>query len=316
MPEKPYQDYNSYLRSLFGCRVQKISLDAGLTCPNRDGLVGRGGCIYCNEHGSGTGASRRLQTITEQITVGKSALRRRYKAKKFLAYFQSFSNTYAPLHVLKGLYEEALLDPDIVGLTIGTRPDCVPNEVLDYLGTLAKTHAIWLEYGLQSAHDATLTRIRRGHDVWAFLDAVLRTRMRHLPICVHVMLGLPGESRNDMLDTARFLALQDIQAVKIHLLYVIRGTILEQWYRSNQYECLSRDEYASVVGEFLAFLPEHIVVQRLTGDPHPEELIAPHWALEKRTNIEAIHAYMKEWNLCQGKYCSTTSQDCDSRNET
>ena len=306
MSEKPYREYSSYLRTLFGCRVWKITLDAGLTCPNRDGSLGRGGCIYCNERGSGTGASIRFQTITEQIARGKSALRKRYKANKFLAYFQSFSNTYAPLEVLKSLYEEALADQDIVGLTIGTRPDCVPDEVLDYLAALANKRSIWLEYGLQSAHDATLARIRRGHDVNTFSDAVRRTRIRNLPVCVHVMLGLPGENREEMLHTARFLALQDIQAVKIHLLYVIRGTLLDQWYRAGQYECLSRDEYASIVGEFLTLLPEHVVIQRLTGDPHPDELVAPLWSLEKQRNIEAIHAYMKERSIYQGKACGKT----------
>lgn len=305
MPGKPYRDYNSYLRGIFGCRVQKITLDAGLTCPNRDGSLGKSGCIYCNERGSGTGASRQLRSITEQISSGKSALRRRYKASKFLAYFQSFSNTYAPLEVLKGLYEEALADPDIVGLTIGTRPDCVPDDVLDYLGGLAKSRAIWLEYGLQSALDATLVRIRRGHDVRTFADAVQRTRARNLPICVHVILGLPGESREDMLDTARFLGRQDIQAVKIHLLYVIRGTVLDDWYREGRYRCLSRDEYASIVGDFLALLSEHVIIQRLTGDPHPDELVAPSWALEKRLNLDAINDYMKERDLWQGKLIVT-----------
>jgi radical SAM protein (TIGR01212 family) len=298
---KPYRDYSSYLRSLFGCRVQKITLDAGLTCPNRDGSLGRGGCVYCNERGSGTGASSRLQSIAEQIARGKSALQKRYNAVKFLAYFQSFSNTYAPLEVLKPLYEEALSDPDIVGLTLGTRPDCVPDTVLDHLAGLAKDRAIWLEYGLQSAHDATLALIRRGHDVRAFTDALRRTRARNLPVCVHVILGLPGEDREAMLQTARFLALQDIQSIKIHLLYVIRGTVLDQWYGSGRYECLSREEYVSIVGEFLSLLPEHIVIQRLTGDPHPEELVAPLWSLEKHRNIEAIHSYMKGMGLDQGK---------------
>ena len=306
MTGKPYRDYNSYLRGVFGCPVRKITLDAGLTCPNRDGTVGEGGCIYCNDRGSGTGAAMRFRSITEQIESGKSALRRRYKASKFLAYFQSFSNTYAPLEVLKALYEEALVDPDIVGLTIGTRPDCVPDEVLDYLGGLARSRAIWLEYGLQSALDATLVRIRRGHDVRIFADAVQRTRVRNLPICVHVILGLPGESREDMLDTARFLARLDIQAVKIHLLYVIRGTVLDDWYGKGLYRCLSRHEYVSIVGDFLTLLPEHVIIQRLTGDPHPDELVAPSWALEKRLNLDAINDYMKERDLWQGKAYGTS----------
>jgi len=302
MTERLYRDYNSYLRETFGCRVQKISLDAGLGCPNRDGTVGRGGCIYCNEKGSGTGAGR-VAGISEQIRTGKELLARKYKARKFIAYFQSFSNTYAPFPRLAALYREALTDSDIVGLSIGTRPDCVSDETLDHLAMLSKTHLIWLEYGLQSARDETLERIRRGHSVAAFMDAVKRTRERKIPVCVHVILGLPGEDIEDMLYTARFLALQDIQAVKIHLLYVIRGTALDEMYRSGAYSCLSREGYAAAAGEFLALLPPHIIVQRLTGDPHPEELVSPLWALDKQRNLEAVRAYMENNGLYQGKNC-------------
>ena len=194
MITKPFRDYNSYLREQFGCRVQKITLDAGLTCPNRDGTLDTRGCIYCNERGSGSGASRKALGITRQIEEGKAYLGRRYKAGKFLAYFQSFSNTYAPLPVLRRLYEEALSDPDVVGLSIGTRPDCASDEVLDYLASVAASHMVWIEYGLQSANDATLARIRRGHDVAAFTDAVARTKRRGIPVCVHVILGLPASA--------------------------------------------------------------------------------------------------------------------------
>ncbi len=295
-----YRDYNSYLRETFGCRIQKISLDAGLSCPNRDGHLGRSGCIYCNEKGSGTGAAR-FATISEQVRTGKERLARRYKAKKFIAYFQSFSNTYAPLPRLASLYAEALEDPDVVGLSIGTRPDCVADETLDLLATLGKTRLVWLELGLQSAKDDTLERIRRGHSAAAFVDAVKRSRARKIPVCAHVILGLPGENDKDMLDTARFLALQDIQAVKIHLLYVIKGTALHEMYMAGAYSCLSRENYAAAAGEFLALLPPHFIIQRLTGDPHPEELVAPAWALDKRQNLDAVRTYMQQNGLYQGK---------------
>jgi uncharacterized protein len=219
-----------------------------------------------------------------------------------LAYFQSFSNTYGAPAGLKVLYEEALSVEDIVGLSIGTRPDCAPDDVLDYLEELSKEHLIWIEYGLQSASDATLARINRGHTVSAFLDAVSRTRSRNLPICVHIILGLPGESREDMLETARFLACQDIQAVKIHLLYVIRGTLLDNWYRAGIFQCMSLEEYTSIVAEFLSLLPPHLIIQRLTGDPHPKELAAPAWALGKQRNLQAIHDYMKNHGLYQAKF--------------
>jgi uncharacterized protein len=303
MKTKRYRDYNAYLRGLFGCRVQKITVDAGLTCPNRDGTLGRGGCIYCNARGSGTDAARQGRTVTAQLEAAKAFLKQRYKAQKFLAYFQSFSNTYGPLPKLQALYQEALVVPDVVGLAIGTRPDCVADELLDYLAEPAQTHLIWLEYGLQSAHDATLALINRGHDVAAFSSAVARTRKHDLPVCVHVILGLPGESRDDMLATARFLADQDIQGVKIHLLYVIRGTVLEQWYHEGRYQCLSREEYVALVGDFLSLLPDSVVIQRLTGDPHAEELVAPQWALEKQTNLAAIHDYLERHDLFQGKFC-------------
>ncbi|MGC8490587.1 MAG: TIGR01212 family radical SAM protein [Syntrophobacteraceae bacterium] len=300
MAERLYRDYNSYLRETFGCRVQKISLDAGLSCPNRDGTLGRSGCIYCNEKGSGTGAAS-FASISEQIRTGKERLARKYKAKKFIGYFQSFSNTYAPLPGLRALYDEALEDPDVVGLSIGTRPDCVADQTLDYLAELAKTRLIWLELGLQSANDATLARIRRGHRAEAFADAVRRARARNLPVCAHVILGLPGETTENMLDTARFLALQDIQAVKIHLLYVIAGTALHEMFISGAYSCMTRENYAAAAGEFLALLSPDVIVQRLTGDPHPDELVAPAWALEKQRNLDAVRTYMQENGLYEGK---------------
>lgn len=298
---KPYRDFNSYLRQLYGCRVQKISLDAGLTCPNRDGSLGFGGCIYCNARGSGTGASEHTPNISDQVRAAKSYLGKRYKANKFLAYFQSFTNTYAPLSVLRRIYEEALEDTDIVGLAIGTRPDCVPDEVLDHLQELSRDRLIIMEFGLQSADDATLLRIGRGHTVNAFVDAVQRARSRGLYVCAHVILGLPGESRGDMMRTARFLASLGIQAVKIHLLYVIRGTTLDLWYQRGEYKCLNREEYVETVGEFLTLLPPYIIIQRLTGDPHREELVAPLWALEKQKNLDAIHRHMLGRGLYQGQ---------------
>lgn len=302
MSEKLYRDYNSFLRETFGCRVQKITLDAGLGCPNRDGSVGFGGCIYCNDKGSGTGVGLTM-SISEQIRDGKERLARKYKAGKFIAYFQSFSNTYAPLPKLAALYGEALADPDVVGLSVGTRPDCVADEVLDHLEKLGGSHLVSVEYGLQSSNDETLARIRRGHSTSAFIDAVERTRKRNISVCAHVILGLPGESTEDMLETARFISGLDIQAVKIHLLYVVKGTVLDEMYRAGEYSCLSREEYAAAAGEFLALLPPGMIIQRLTGDPHPEELVAPLWSLEKGQNLEAVKSYMRERGLFQGVRC-------------
>jgi len=299
--QQRYYDLNTYLRSLFGCRVQKITLDAGLSCPNRDGRISSGGCIYCNARGSGTGAGARGLSITEQLMQGKETLGRRYKTRKFLAYFQSFSNTYAPLKRLKILYDEALNVEDVVGLSIGTRPDCINEPLLELLQAYTQRYLIWMEYGLQSAHDATLALINRGHDLKCFQNAVRTTRKRGIQICVHVILGLPGETRSDMLQTADTLAELEIDGLKIHLLYVVKGTRLESLYREGRFRCLDQAEYAERVCDFLEHIPPQVVIQRLTGDPHPEELVAPQWALEKTETLNMIRQMLEERDTRQGQ---------------
>lgn len=299
--EKRYNDLNTYLRSLYGCRVQKITIDAGLTCPNRDGTVSTGGCIYCNTRGSGTGALARGLSVTEQLLQGKQALFRRYKAKKFLAYFQSFSNTYGPVEKLKLLYDEALAVEDIVGLSIGTRPDCVGQSVLELLQDYAQRYLIWVEYGLQSANDATLALINRGHDVQCFKDAVRATANQGIKICVHVILGLPDETREDMLHTARTIAELAIDGIKLHLLYVVKGTRLETLYRQGKFRCLEQQEYVDRVCDFLERIPRHMIIQRLVGDPHPEELTAPQWSLKKSEILANIRGTLEKRDSWQGK---------------
>jgi radical SAM protein (TIGR01212 family) len=299
--KKRYRDLNSYLRGIFGCRVQKITLDAGLTCPNRDGTLGTDGCIYCNSRGSGTGAHARGLSITDQLTVGKKALARRYKAKKFIAYFQSYSNTYGPIDRLQSLYEEALHVEDIVGLFVGTRPDCIDTPVLDLLASYGSRYLVWIEYGLQSANDNTLRLINRGHEVHHFIDAVQAAHRRTIKVCAHVILGLPGENRDNMLDSARLLNRLKIDGVKLHLLYVIRGTPLEKMLRRGDYVCLGRDEYVERVCDFLEHLAPQVVIQRLTGDPHPDELVAPRWSLHKSETLALIRQRMAERDTWQGK---------------
>jgi len=301
VPAKRYYDFNSYLRSTFGCRVQKITVDAGFTCPNRDGSISSRGCLYCNARGSGTGAFRRGISIADQLYRGKEKLSARYKAKKFIAYFQAFTNTYAPLPVLKSVYETALAVEDIVGLSIGTRPDCVDEAVLDLLQGYARQHLIWIEYGLQSAHDETLVSINRGHDVDCFRRAVQTTRDRGIKICAHVILGLPGETRSHMLQTADFLANIGIDGLKLHLLYVVRGTKLEDWHRTGRYQCLSQEEYVDLVCDFLERTPGHVIIQRLTGDPHPHELVAPQWSLRKVETLTLITKRLTDRNTWQGR---------------
>jgi len=299
--KKAYFDLNTYLRSIFGCRVQKISLDAGLTCPNRDGHIGTGGCIYCNTRGSGTGACALGLTITEQIERGKEFLRKRYKAQRFIAYFQSFSNTYGPYEKLKALYDEACAVEDIVGLSIGTRPDCIDESILTLVQGYAQDYLVWIEYGLQSIHDRTLAIINRGHDVACFRSTVEKTKGRGIKICAHVILGLPFEDRRDMLATAQAVSSMGIDGIKIHLLYVVKGTPMEQLYREKRYRCLEQGEYAELVCDFLELLPPDMVIQRLTGDPHPDELIAPEWSLRKSETLSLIKKTMAARGSWQGK---------------
>jgi uncharacterized protein len=300
LPGLPYKNYSSYLLETFGCRVHKISLDAGLTCPNRDGSKGIGGCVYCDAKGSGTGAHKEYPSITSQMIKGKEYLKRRFGAEKFIAYFQSFSNTYAPLEHLASLYREALSQEDVVGLAVGTRPDCVNPEILDLLAGWQSSHLVWIEYGLQSFHSRTLTVINRGHTVQDFIEAVEQTRQRNINICVHVILGLPGEGLEEVLSTARELAEMDIQGLKIHSLYINRGTVMEQWLEQGLYLPLGQQQYADWVCQFLEHCPPHWVVQRLTGDPDRRQLIDPLWALEKQKILSLIRSRFLETGSCQG----------------
>jgi radical SAM protein (TIGR01212 family) len=302
--DRRYRDFNGYMRGIFGCRVQKITVDAGLTCPNRDGRLSTKGCIYCNGRGSGTGAYEKGQSITEQLKNGKRRLSKRYKAHKFMAYFQSYTNTYAPLKKLQALYDEALAISDIVGLSIGTRPDCVDEPILELLEQYAQNHLIWIEYGIQSIHDNTLALINRGHDFSCFKQSVELTKKHRIKVCAHVILGLPSENRAQMIETANAMADLGIDGIKLHLLYVVRDSGLHQMYRAGKYTCLTQKEYVSLVCDFLEKLPSTVVIQRLTGDPHAHELVAPLWAMEKQKTLSMVHETMIMRNSWQGKYVS------------
>jgi uncharacterized protein len=297
-----YRDYNTYLREIFGERVQKIPLDAGLSCPNRDGTLSSEGCIFCNRRGSGTGAMLdRGISIEGQILSGIQHASRRYGARKFIAYFQSFSNTYGPVDRLRDLYDSALSFQGMVGLSVATRPDCVDHEVMKVLSSYTREFLVWVELGLQSAHDVTLKRIGRGHDLAAFENAA-RTASEHgLNLCAHVILGLPGEDRDMICETARYLGGVPVHGVKIHLLYVVRGTPLASLLERGEFRCLEREEYANRVVDFLELLPPEMVIHRLTGDPFDVELIAPQWAREKSQNLCLIKSRMEERDTWQGK---------------
>jgi len=303
VPLNRYRDYNGYLRDLFGERVQKIPLDVGLGCPNRDGTISREGCAYCDPLGSGSGAYLlKGISVEEQVRKGIAFASRRYGAHMYIAYFQSFTNTYAPVETLRALYDSALAHSGMVGLSVGTRPDCAEDEVLDLLTSYRDKVLVWVEYGLQSAHDVTLTSINRGHDSACFERAVRRTARRGLNVCAHIILGLPGESREMMRETARFLADLPIQGVKIHALYIIEGTAMARRFQEGRFRCLSREAYVDRVVDVLERLPENVVIQRLTGDPPiGVKLVAPAWTLEKGLNLRRIRERLEERDTWQGR---------------
>jgi radical SAM protein (TIGR01212 family) len=303
MSRLPYRSFSSYLREKFGQRVQKITLDAGLTCPHRD-TDKKGGCIYCNEKGSGTGARASGISLKEQIDTQMAIMHRRYKARAYIAYFQSYSNTYADVDTLKAIYDEILAYPEIVGLAIGTRPDCIDEHKLALISSYMPERLVWLEYGLQSASDDTLARINRGHDVETFIDAVNLTAGYGIRICAHVIIGLPGEHMEQYIDSAKLIARLPVSDVKLHLLYIIKGTPMENMFRQGAYSPLSMDEYATAAAHFIAHLRDDMVIQRITGDPHGEELVAPLWAREKTQVRGAIHEKMEQLDLYQGRHYS------------
>ena len=296
-----FYDLNTYFKNIFGHRVHKITVDAGMSCPNRDGTLSTDGCIFCNQSGSGTGFFKKGISVSDQILNARKYVIKRYKAKKFIAYFQAYTNTYAPIDKLKRLYDEALAVPDVAGLSIGTRPDCVNEEILALLQGYTKKYLIWIEYGLQSIHDKTLCLINRGHDFNAFEKAVAATKNRGINICAHVILGLPGESKKQMIETAKNISQMGIDGLKFHMLYVIKGTQMEAMLVQGAYTCITQEAYVDILCEFLTYLPENMVIQRLTSDPHPGELVAPLWAMKKKETIERIKKTLEKKDLFQGK---------------
>ncbi len=289
--DKPYITLSEFLKGKFGEKVFKVSLDAGFTCPNRDGAKGTGGCIYCNSE-TLVPLSYQGEDIKGQILAGMEKVRRRHNANKFIAYFQINSNTYAPIDYLKKVYREALL-PDIVGLAVSTRPDCVDYEVLDLLKELKKERFLWLELGLQTANDSTLLSINRGHNASEFRDAVEKARRSGIDVCAHVIIGLPDETRDDMLGTARFLADSRVWGVKFHQLQVLKDTPLLKLYEEGKVKTLSLDEYASIVAESLTILPPSTVIHRLSGDAPLKYLVAPRWGANKFIVAEHIERLLK-----------------------
>ncbi len=296
-----YHSYNFFLRRRFGQRVQKVSVDGAFTCPNVDGTVATGGCVFCDNRSFSPSRRVPRQAILDQIEDGIRRLRQRYDVEQFLAYFQPATNTYAPLERLRPLYESALEHPRVVGLVVGTRPDCLPSDVLDYLTELADRTYLSLEIGLQSAHDRSLDWMNRGHGYAEFLDAVDRSWGRGFELCTHVILGLPGETHADMMFTASELARLRLDAVKIHNLYAVQHTPLADDVRSGKVKLMERAEYIQTAIDFLERLPPSSVVERLCGDAPPAYLVGPAWTLDKPAFHRALLAEMERRDSWQGK---------------
>jgi radical SAM protein (TIGR01212 family) len=297
-----YYGYNQFLRKRFGARVQKVSIDAKFTCPNVDGTVATGGCTFCDNRSFSP--SRRIprQQISDQIDVGIRQLRLRYhKVDQFIAYFQPATNTYAPVERLREVYEAALAHPAVVGMAIGTRPDCVPDDVLDLLDEIGNRTYLSVEYGMQTMHNRSLDWMNRGHHHDAMIDAMARSRGRSFEICAHIMLGLPGESHADMLATAHEVARLELDAVKIHNLYAVRNTPLADQVARGEVTLMERDDYIRTLVDFLELLPPSAMVERISGDAPPDYFIGPAWCLDKPAVRLAFAAELQRRNTFQGR---------------
>ena len=296
----PYNDYGTWLRQRFPYKVQKISVDAGFTCPNRDGRLGTGGCIYCNNDSFNPSYCQREKSVKQQLVEGKEFFRRKYPEMRYMAYFQAFTNTYSTLDHLKSLYEEALDVEDVVGLVIGTRPDCIDDTLLDYLTQLARQTMVTLEYGIETANDDTLRLIRRGHDFQCVRDAVERTKGRGIVIGGHVILGLPGEDAEESVRQATIMSELGLDVLKIHQMQIIRGTRLAQMYAENPFHLYSPEEYSELIVRYLEHLSEDMVVERFASQSPKEMLIAPKWGLKNYELTNLIVNKMKREGRRQG----------------
>lgn len=299
---KRYHTWNYYLRKKFNSKVFKVSINAGFTCPNIDGTIGYGGCSYCSKEGSGDFAGNPNDNLIKQFEDIKEMMKKKWHNAKYIGYFQAFTNTYAPVEVLKEKYETILKQEDVVGLSISTRPDCIPDDVLEYLSELNKKTNLWVELGLQSIHESTSKIINRGHDFEAFRECVERLRNHNIDVVVHIIDGLPGEDYDMIMETTKKIAKMDIQGIKIHLLHVIKNTQMSKMLDNNEIKLLEKDEYIKLICDQLEVLPQEMVIHRLTGDGKKEDLLGPLWSLKKWEVLNAIDDELKRRDSWQGKY--------------
>lgn len=301
---KPYHSLDYMLKQRFGEKVYKVTLNGRMSCPNRDGTIGHGGCIFCSAGGSGDFAADAALSITEQIDSQIALLSAKRPIHKYIAYFQAYTNTYAPVDYLEGIFSEALSHPGIVALSIGTRPDCLGQDVIALLSRLNRIKPVWVELGLQTIHEDTARYIRRGYPLSCFEDAFERLQGEGLETIVHTILGLPGESRKDILKTMDYLSRKQIQGIKLQLLHVLQGTDLAADYFAGKFQVLDREEYLDLVADCLEHLDPSIVIHRVTGDGPKDLLIAPLWAARKREVLNLLHHRLKERHSYQGKALS------------
>ena len=296
-----YYSLNRYLRETFGEKVYKLALDGGMTCPNRDGTIGTGGCIFCSAGGSGDFAEGRSGSVAEQLERAKARVRGKTDAAKFVAYFQSYTNTYAPVEYLEKLFSEALAEEAVVALSVGTRPDCLPDEVVALLEKLNRRKPVWVELGLQTIHPETARYIRRGYELECYEDALRRLKAAGITVIVHVILGLPGETREMMLSTIDYLAGEHRpDGIKLQLLHVLEGTGLASEYRAGKFRTMEMEEYFDLLCQCLLRLPEDMVIHRLTGDGPKKTLIAPKWTGDKKRVLNALRRELENRDIRQG----------------
>lgn len=299
--EKPYRSLDFHLREQFGEKIYKLSLNGGMTCPNRDGTLGSGGCIFCSAGGSGDFAADHTLSIREQIESQKKALQDKKPAKRYIAYFQAYTNTYAPVDYLERIFTEAITHPDIDALSIGTRPDCLGADVMELLGRLNQIKPVWVELGLQTVHADTARLIRRGYELSCFDTAVTQLRQLHIDVIVHTILGLPGEGNEQVMETISYLNKAEIQGIKLHLLHILKGTELAGLNESGGCPVMSMEEYVDLIILCLEHLSPKITIHRLTGDGPKDLLLAPLWSSKKRTVLNTIHQELKLRNTWQGR---------------
>ena len=300
--DKRYHTWNRHLRDEFGEKVFKVPLDGGFTCPNRDGKVAHGGCTFCSKRGSGDFAGDRREDLVTQFQTVKEKLHQKWKSGKYIGYFQAYTNTYAPVEELKDMYELILEQEGVVGLAIGTRADCLPDDVVEYLAELNKRTYLWVELGLQTVHEETANLINRAHDYECYKEAVSKLRKHGIRVCAHIINGLPQETPEMMMETAHEVAKLDVQGVKIHLLHLLKKTAMVKQYEEGLLQFLSSEEYIKIVCDKLEVLPSQAIIHRLTGDGPADLMIGPMWSLNKWEVLNGIDDELKRRNSWQGKY--------------